>query len=302
MKYFIITVDTEGDNLWSYQSGDIITTNNTKFIPRFQELCEKYDFPPVYLTNYEMLMDDSLVKYLRQKSEKGKCEVGLHLHAWNNPPCYELQRKYKGNPYLVEYPETIMREKFDTLYKLFVDRIGCAPVSHRSGRWAMNETYFDILNDYNVLVDCSITPGINWSASKGCSILGPDYSLSSRIPHHFGNVYEVPVTIYNVRHASTGSIKHRIRTMFCGDNIWLRPANYTLQLMKRALFKNYNDDSLDYIQFMIHSSELMPAGSPYFLYEEKIEDLYFTMNSLFTYAYDLGYKGITLAEYYNRHH
>ena len=57
MKKFIITVDTEGDNLWGYKEGDTITTNNALYIPRFQELCENYGFKPVYLTNYEMICE-----------------------------------------------------------------------------------------------------------------------------------------------------------------------------------------------------------------------------------------------------
>lgn len=39
---FLITIDTEGDNLW--QNHDRIATENTRFLPRFQALCEKYAF------------------------------------------------------------------------------------------------------------------------------------------------------------------------------------------------------------------------------------------------------------------
>lgn len=35
---FLITIDTEGDNLW--QNHDRIATENTRFLPRFQALCE----------------------------------------------------------------------------------------------------------------------------------------------------------------------------------------------------------------------------------------------------------------------
>ena len=42
MKYFIITVDTEGDNLWSYHKEEEVKTQNSFYIPRFQELCEKF--------------------------------------------------------------------------------------------------------------------------------------------------------------------------------------------------------------------------------------------------------------------
>lgn len=57
---FIITLDTEGDNLW--ESGPVITTQNT-VLPRFQALCEKYSFKPVWLTNYEMATDDAYIEF-----------------------------------------------------------------------------------------------------------------------------------------------------------------------------------------------------------------------------------------------
>ena len=65
MKSFIITIDTEGDNLWDYKKGTPVSTENTKFIPRFQELCEKFGFKPVWLTNYEMICDSLYVEYIK---------------------------------------------------------------------------------------------------------------------------------------------------------------------------------------------------------------------------------------------
>ena len=57
-KYFIITIDTEGDNLWGVRCYpkplSRITTQNGSFLERFQLLCEKYGFLPTYLVNYEM--------------------------------------------------------------------------------------------------------------------------------------------------------------------------------------------------------------------------------------------------------
>ena len=78
-KYFIITLDTEADNQWDYNAP--ITTKNTKYLPRFQELCEKYCFVPVWLTDYEMACDEDFVKYFKEKQDKGLCEIGMHLHA-----------------------------------------------------------------------------------------------------------------------------------------------------------------------------------------------------------------------------
>ena len=57
MKRFFITIDTEGDNLWDWREGMDIHTENARFLPRFQTLCEEYDLKPTYLSNFEMISD-----------------------------------------------------------------------------------------------------------------------------------------------------------------------------------------------------------------------------------------------------
>ena len=53
--------------------------------------------------------------------------------------------------------------------------------------------------------------------------------------------------------------------------------------------------------FMLHSSELMPGGSPYFPDEVSIEKEYNTLKSLFDYLSAMSYEGITLNDYYLSH-
>lgn len=43
--------------------------------------------------------------------ERNTCEIGMHLHAWNNPPEYPLEKVNDQRDYLFEYPEYIMDEK-----------------------------------------------------------------------------------------------------------------------------------------------------------------------------------------------
>jgi hypothetical protein len=69
MKNFLVSIDTEGDNLWKWCLGKPITTENAKYLPRFQELCEKYGFKPTYLTNYEMAKDPFFASYFKKKSD-----------------------------------------------------------------------------------------------------------------------------------------------------------------------------------------------------------------------------------------
>ena len=50
--FFLITIDVEGDNLWSKHRK--ITTRNADFLPRFQSLCDSLGLKPTYLTDYNM--------------------------------------------------------------------------------------------------------------------------------------------------------------------------------------------------------------------------------------------------------
>lgn len=70
----------------------------------------------------------------------------------------------------------------------------------------------------------------------------------------------------------------------------------------KKLMKDVDAESgNDYLEFMIHSSELMPGGSPYFKDEEAINLMYGTMDQLFSYACELGYEGETIESYTKRY-
>ena len=54
-----------------------------------------------------------------------------------------------------------------------------------------------------------------------------------------------------------------------------------------------NEDS-EYIEFMMHSSEFMPGGSPYYKTQEDINRLYSMLDILFQRITTLNYEGSTL--------
>ena len=294
-------MDTEGDDLWHWSPGKQITTENTSYIPRFQELCEKYGFKPVYLTNYEMAMDDRWVTYSKQKALEGKCEIGMHLHAWNTPPEYPLENRFGGNPYVTEYPAEIMDQKIETMMTLLQQRYELPVLSHRSGRWATNAVYFDALARHGVRVDCSVTPELDLSKIPGCSKnCGNDYrKASKRVYKIHPDILEVPMTTRRIRHCKNGSLKHRVKTLLKGEKAWLRPICHSVAPMKELTEKVIREGNEEYLEFMIHSSELMPGGSTYFKDEESVEKLYGVMQQYFDYVSDLGYIGQTLQEFRN---
>jgi hypothetical protein len=303
MKYFIITIDTEGDNLWEARTGDTVTTKNAQFIPRFQELCNTYQFKPVYLTNYEMANNSFFTEFAKDAQNKQQCEIGLHLHAWNSPPEFMLATKQKngGHPYLIEYPESIMREKFRVMFDTLTEKFGQAPVSHRSGRWATNQQYFDIVIDHGIKVDCSVTPHVSWVQSSGYTdgSTGTDYRNYPEEPYpiqHSKNnsvVWEIPVTIRTLHHRNYLSAGELKRALF-GRTVWLRPNGSNL-LDMTALAKKINESNSEYLMIMLHSSELMPAGSPNFTTAKSIEKLYEDLEALFAKIAE-SFTGISLRD------
>ncbi|MGQ8818724.1 polysaccharide deacetylase family protein [Serratia sp. NA_13] len=308
---FLITIDTEGDNLW--QNHDRISTENTRFLPRFQALCEKYGFKPVYLTNYEMAVDAEYVEFARDVIARNTGEVGMHLHAWNSPPLTPLtDDDWRHKPYLIEYPADQIRAKVDHMTKLLEDSFQTKMLSHRAGRWAFNEYYAGLLLEYGYQVDCSVTPRVNWQYSPGNpqGNGGTDYrNFPSQAyfidPENIAragssSLLEVPMSIQYKHSALMNTLKQgydSLRGKQRSPSVnWLRPSGGNLEKMKsvaeRCLAQGH-----DYVEFMLHSSEFMPGGSPTFKTQQHIEVLYRDLEQLFAWLQQRT-VGMTLAEYY----
>lgn len=310
---FLITIDTEGDNLW--QNHEHISTENTHYLPRFQELCEKYFFKPVYLTNYEMALNPAYVEFSRDVRARGVGEIGMHLHAWNNPPLSPLtEDDWRCKPYLIEYPAEQVRAKIDYITKLLEDTFHEKILSHRAGRWAFNEYYASLLLEYGYQVDCSVTPLVNWRLSPGNpnGSGGIDYryfpsqayfiDLQNIAQPGSSKLLEVPMSI-QYKYSSVRNIFKKGYNRLQGKQYlpsvnWLRPNGNNLHKMKTVVELSLKQKN-DHLEFMLHSSEFMPGGSPTFKTKKDIEELYRTLEQLF---YWLRQRTVseTLSEYYQR--
>lgn len=310
---FLITIDTEGDNLW--QNHNSITTENARFLPRFQALCEKYNFKPVYLTNYEMAIDPFYVEFARDVIARGTGEVGMHLHAWNSPPAAPLtDDDWRYKPYLIEYSDEQMKEKVEFMTHLLEDTFQTKMLSHRAGRWAFDERYAKLLLQLGYQVDCSVTPKVNWQTAKGApqGHGGTDYR---HFPHQayfidendiskpgHSSLLEVPMSIQYKHSALINTFKQgydRLRGKVRSPSVnWLRPTGGNVDTMKRVV-KQTLEQGNDYVEYMLHSSEYMPGGSPTFKTGADIEALYDDLEALFS-ALQNQFVGMTLAEYYQR--
>lgn len=309
---FLITIDTEGDNLW--ESGGRIETRNAAYLPRFQALCERYGFKPTWLTNYEMAVDPVFVEFGRDVLRRGQGEIGMHLHAWNSPPIRPLTADDNRHcPYLIEYPDAVMRDKIAFMTDLLEGTFGVKMTSHRAGRWAFDDRYARLLVEFGYRVDCSVTPGVSWSANPGVpagrggtdyrAFPGQAYRMDLNDISRPGDsaLLELPMTIRSSRlHAAAPWLYRvagvrRIARRLSTPVQWLRPNGRNRQGMLDMVGQAIRED-WPYLEFMLHSSEFMPGGSPTFRTAAAIDALYEDMTVLFEAAAG-GFTGRTLSEY-----
>jgi hypothetical protein len=316
-KFILLTIDTEGDNLWKKPARE--TSKNGAFIPRFQALCDKYDFKPTYLCDYVIAHDKTFQLAARSWLKKGVCEIGMHLHAWNTPPIASLTRDdYRQHPFLINFEEALMREKIAVMTKLLTDVFNVNPLSHRAGRWAFDDRYARLLDDFGYKVDCSVTPLVSWKHQTP----GPGFSGGTDYRRFPSNAYfidlndisnagssdllEIPMTIRHSPFTFSGALRRFANRLPLGPRWasktaekvgWLRPNGKNrkslLEIVTRAA-----RERREYIEFMIHSSEFMPGGSPYFPDANSVEVLFEDMETLFAFAKDAGFEGATLMDYY----
>jgi len=301
MVPFFLTVDTEGDNVWGRLKN--ITSVNTEKLYRFQELCEKYNIKPIYLTNYEAAINTEYQEFIEK--HKDDLEVGLHLHAWNSPPSYKLtDDDNKNHPYLHEYPENIIEDKIDFMLKLLKETFKCEIVSHRGGRYSISENMIEILADRGIKIDCSVVPGIDWSDNMGDpnGNGGPNFKDSQSDIHMiYDKIIEIPVSTYRINKyldllGGRNIIRRGASRFFNHKNSMLRSRVDNLKEMQKVVKWNLSNE-VTHLEYMIHSSELVCGQSSLVNSKEEEDLLYDNLEKLFILLKKLEIQSLTFQEY-----
>lgn len=316
---FLVTIDTEGDNLWA-RAGNI-TVENARFLPRFQELCQRHGIRPTYLTNWEMANDPIFEEFAHDVLDHDSGEIGMHLHAWNSPPIVPLTADdNKHHPYLIEFSEPVLREKVRVMTDTLEQTLGVKMLSHRAGRFSFDEVYARALIELGYLVDGSVTPHVSWKNYPGDprGVGGTDftdfpedaYFLDAADIRRAGDspLLEIPVTVTAPHFGAAALAMQRgLRALPLGRKVanrifpgraWLYPKGNNHRWLPRLL-QAVQRRGRDFAEFMIHSSELMPGGSPNFPSAASIERLYGALDRLFAQA-AADFQPLTMREYHRR--
>ena len=315
----VVTIDTEGDNQWDHGRG--VTVENMKYVPRFQELCEKYDIKPTYLVTSEICDDNFSREFLGVLNISGRAEIGCHLHSWTTPPFEEkpgFRYNDKNHSYASELPPGLLKSKLKNLTDQIKVSFGKNPTSFRSGRYGFNDEVARELVKNGYLVDSSVTPYTSWKSHPGLADGngGPDFIDKGPFPYYFnyqeGTLLEIPVTIlptryplnkyssvaeFYFRNVDTSFILRAFRKAFFRNQpMWLRPYVWMTNNILNEVVDEALKLKLPYIVMMFHSSELMPGCSIYRPDIHSIEVLYNLLGSFFKDMQDRKVESVTLTE------
>jgi hypothetical protein len=206
------------------------------------------------------------------------------------------------------------------------DVLGIKMISHRAGRWAFDERYAEMLLDEGYRVDCSVTPLVSWKTTLGdpSGGGGSDYTDFPGEPYWLdlddisrpgtSDLLEVPVTIVSFRSRPTNRLvgladrlpaslarvrafTHRVVDRVSPPAVWLRPSGSNSGRLWDLIDCVLEERRL-YAEFMLHSSELMPGGSPTFPDDASIERLYDDLELLFARV-GRAFHGVTLSEFHD---
>jgi hypothetical protein len=318
---FILTIDTEADNQWDY-SDHSLRIDNIKAIPEFQKLCDDYGVKPTYLVTSEIALAPLAQDILGNYQQDGKAEIGAHLHPWTTEPFAAQEDRWKRT-FVNSLPNEIIQAKIENLTHQIERGFGKRPTSYRAGRFGFNSNSLICLEQLGYLVDCSITPLVDWSYTEPYGI-GPDFRRAPTKPYYpdysdicnegAAKVLEVPVTILftkrllNKRWGRDFYENHKrliilrgLRKVIWGSQpLWFRPLpNITaLQLIKLVDFAE--ELGLPVVEMLIHSSELMPGGSPYNPDRTSVDRLFKKLETLFAYMIK-NHQSILLTDYAMRY-
>lgn len=299
----LLGVDTEADNQWDADARVSLPVRNAFELPRLQELCDRYDVPPTYLTTYEMAVDDGARGVLRELAQSKRCEIATHHHPWSTPPLVDGHL----------YPLNLTPEQFREQLKVLTDAVGAiagvAPVSYRAGRNGFTGWQVAILEELGYLVDSSVDPFFNEKRKGGPSFAGAPlvpYFVSKEDPRRAGEsrLLEIPITSALDRKwpqwAQTAyadvtrayQFRRALRLLKVARPIWLRPS-YSKTEDMLSLARRVLDGEAPTANIIFHSSELLAGGSPYNQTDEQVDAFYDELEALLAFLKDNGAIGAT---------
>jgi hypothetical protein len=278
----VVIVDTEEEFDWRRP----LSASNTSVLnigaqERAQDIFDDQGITPTYVIDYPVATNSRSVDILARLQERGRCEIGAHLHPWVNPPREEQvtpHNSYPGNlnPHLE-------RRKLEALTEAITSNFGTTPRVYKAGRYGIGPATADHLGALGYRVDLSVLPYTSFHRDGGPDFYGYDHH-----PYWFGpnsDLLEIPVTCGFAGHLSgwgprvypaiagslgmTARMPGLFRRLGIFERIRLTPEERDLDALRRLTDRMIALGGRVF-SFAYHSPSLVPGNTPYVRTEDDL--------------------------------
>jgi hypothetical protein len=278
--YYTVTVDTEEE--WDWASGYPTRSGsitNIQHLTRLQEVCDRRGAAVTYFVNHAVLAHSDSRRIIQELAQRPRVEIGMHIHPWNTPPLQSVDNVPIRDSFLQNLPVELIRAKLQTVVESFTQS-GLSPRSYRGGRYSTSPIIQDFLRDHGILADCSILPFNTWPDDGAPDFRDRDVQPTRKEPRREGDaaLWELPLTYaysrrpfrfwHNLLTAFSTSPLSALRLVGMLDRFgiahraWL---NFEHPLGEKMLsfLRGLRPLGMPFVCFSMHSSSLLPGGSPY---------------------------------------
>lgn len=277
---FTITVDTEEE--WDWNGGwptENLALTNIRCLPEFQQLCARHGAAVTFFTNHAVLDNPEARQTILALAKQPRVEIGMHIHPWNTPPLMHKGPIATRETFIHNLPPDVALAKLDTVYQAFLAN-GLKPTSFRGGRYSAGPVAQRFLRSHGFIADSSVVPYTSWLDDGAPDYLHRDLLPVRTNPEGVGEgaLWEIPLSFGFTRRPFRmwGKVYHRIersllrhlRLLGLADRLgllrkfWLSFESPLGQNMAASLRKLRRLD-LPCVNFTLHSSSLLPGGSPF---------------------------------------
>jgi hypothetical protein len=304
--YLVITVDVEEEGLFSRKYpregagvANVAELRRLEFIPR------EFGFPLTLLLTYPVARDPIARQTLLTWRREHGAEIGAHLHPWNTPPFVDGPDPEPITT--ASLPLPLVAEKLATLVNCIAENFPEPPRSFRMGRFDWSSGLLKLLPRFGLTVDTSMVP---------LTIRGPGVPnfLTPTDPFWLdnpaspgGRLLEAPVTMAPVWEGSARAL-HRLAGLLpanLGEALLSRyrfvgvagihPAWFPWFSMRLAV-RLHRRRGGRVLTLFLHSSELLPGGSPDFPDEAAVSRLVAKLRDFLAWLVNQGpVSGVTLS-------
>jgi hypothetical protein len=308
--YLIITIDVEEEGLFSGtypRSGAGVA--NVAEMARLEFVHQEFGFPLTLLATYPVAQDPAAREVLFSWQQERGAEIGVHLHPWNTPPFSDLPLP---EPIATaKLPLTLVEAKLKTLVDSLTENFPGPPRSFRMGRFDWSAGLLDLLPGCGLRVDSSMVP-LTFKGEGRQNFLAPPDPFWLDISASPGaRLLEAPVTMVPVFKGSAQAV-HRLagwlpgkagqallsRYRFVGA-AGIHPAWFP-QISMRLAASLHRRRGGRVLTLFLHSSELLPGGSPDFPDAGAVDRLVAKLRGFLSWLVNQGpVTGLTLSGLYD---